>query len=386
MKNWNLNESNFTFSDRLKVCSFFLSPRNFWTMSSKVQEFEAQMAMFTKSKYALFVSSGSAANSILASYLKDYFYVEGEDNIIIFPSTTWITSVSPFIREGFTPKFIDISLSNYSMRVDHLEEYIKQNRNKIRCIFPTSLLGFNADIENLLRIQNEYGIKIMLDNCENTFGDYNMKNISSYFTSTTSTYFGHQLQSVEGGFIFTNSKEERDLFLMYRNHGMTRSVRDNEKYLNKNVDSKFDFYLLGNNYRNTDVHAFIGLLDFARVHKYISKRLRLYNFFKSTVKKQNIILPVKTDKNLDVPFCLPLLFNNQYHKKTIQKYCSINNIESRPIVSGNLLRQTCLQKYSDHSIYTNSEFIHENGFYIGLHNKVKEKQLEKLVNEINNLQ
>lgn len=385
MRNWKLNESNFTFLDRIKICNFFLSSKNFWTMADQVKKFESEMAKFINSKYAVFVSSGSTANSILAAYLKDNFYVEGEENIIVFPSTTWITSVSPFIREGFTPKFIDISLCNYSIRTDQLEEYLKENKNKVRCVFPTSLLGFNTDIENLLRIQKEYEVKVMLDNCENTFGSYNVKNISSYLTSTTSTYFGHQLQSVEGGFIFTNSKEEKDLFLMYRNHGMTRSIRDNEKYLNKNVDSKFDFYLLGNNYRNSDIHAFIGLLDFARIPKYISKRLQLYNFFKSIVKKENIILPVKRSKNLDVPFCLPLLFNNPEHKKVIQKYCSSNNIESRPIVSGNLLRQTCLQKYSDHLTYFNSEFVHKNGFYIGLHNKVQEKQLEKLANRINNL-
>ena len=112
----------------------------------------------------------------------------------------------------------------------------------------------------------------MMDNCENTFGSFENQNISSFFTSTTSTYFGHQIQSVEGGFIFTNSKEEYEYFLMLRNHGMTRSLSEPQKYNNPDVDSRFDFYCLGNNFRNSDIHAFIGLLDLKRIHKLKKKR------------------------------------------------------------------------------------------------------------------
>tara|TARA_Y100000361_G_C11157810_1_gene345334 strand:- start:1570 stop:2727 length:1158 start_codon:yes stop_codon:yes gene_type:complete len=385
MKSWKLNESNFTILDRLKLCRFFLSSNNFWTMSSNVNKFEKEMAKFSGSKYALFVSSGSTANTILAYYLKDYYYKPTEKNVILFPSTTWVTSVSPFIREGFDVKFIDISLNNYAMDLDRLEDYLEENHQSVRCLFLTSLLGFNPDFNRLSEIKSKYEIEIMLDNCENTFSEYKMKNASSYFTSTTSTYFGHQLQSVEGGFIFTNSKEERDLFSMYRNHGMTRSIEDKEKYLNKDVDPRFDFYLLGNNSRNSDIHAFIGLLDLKRKQKYVSDRLKLFSFFKSKINCEKIKLPKSSKNSLDVPFCIPLIFNSQKDKDRVLSYCETNNIETRPVISGNLLRQTCFKKYGNPQDFINSEYIHQNGFYVGLHSKVKEKQIEKLTSVINNL-
>jgi len=385
MKKWNLNESNFTILDRLKLCIFFLCRSCFWTMNSSVRRIENEMSKFSNSKYSIFVSSGSAANTILAYYLKDYFFNPGSKNIIVFPSTTWLTSVSPFIREGFEPKFIDIDLNNYSIDLDKLETYLKENSDAVRCVFVTSLLGFNPDFERLKKIEENYNVKIMVDNCENTFSQYNMRNASSYFTSTTSTYFGHQLQSVEGGFIFTNSKKEKDLFLMYRNHGMTRSIEDREKYLNKDVDSRFDFYLLGNNFRNSDVHASIGLLDLKRKQKYISDRLKLFNFFKSKVDCEKIKLPKGLKNSLDVPFCIPLIFHSEKDKDRVLSYCQTNNIETRPVISGNLLRQTCFKKYGNPQDFTNSEYIHKNGFYVGLHSKVKEKQIEKLTSVINNL-
>ena len=58
-----------------------------------------------------------------------------------------------------------------------------------------------------------------------------------FFTSTTSTYFGHMLQSVEGGFVFTNDEKEYELLNMIRNHGMYRHLplENQEKYKNPDV-------------------------------------------------------------------------------------------------------------------------------------------------------
>lgn len=380
--NWKLNESNFTFLDKLKISKFIITD-NFWTMGDYVKKFELEMAKYVGTKYAIFVSSGSTANTILAYYLKDYQY-NTVKNEIIFPSTTWTTSISPFIREGFQPKFIDVSLNDMCMDLDKLENYLKENYNKVSCVFYTSLLGYVPDINRLKELSEKYSVRVMLDNCENTLGEYNGKNVSSFFTSTTSTYFGHQLQSVEGGFIFTNNDDEYDYYLMYRNHGMTRSVINNQKYLNKNVDEKFDFYLLGNNFRNSNIHAFVGLLDFKRKDFYKQKRIELYNTFKENVK--NLIFPDNSNAyRTNVPFSIPLIFKKFEDKTKVKRICDDLNIESRPIISGNLLKQTCYRKYDDFNNFPISEFLHNNGFYIGLHSRVNKKHINLLTKNINKI-
>jgi len=359
-------------------------------MADKVQEYENAMKDYVGSKYSVFVSSGSTANTILAMYLKDKFYTK-DKNVVIFPSTTWITSVSPFIREGFEPKFIDIGFNDLSLDLNILATYLKENKDKVACVFITSLLGFVPDIDRIKKIEAEFGVKIMLDNCENTLGQYNHKNVSSYFTSTTSTYFGHQLQSVEGGFIFTNDKTEYEYFLMARNHGMVRSLKENkETYQNPDVDSRFDFNILGNNFRNTNINAFIGLLDLKRKEFYKDKRVELYKYFYESITNTNVMLwNVRTGGSFtsqeDVPFCIPLYFRFKEHYKAAQKYCLDNNIEFRPIISGNLLRQTCLKQYYSKD-FVNSELLHNQGFYVGLHSKVKERDLLKFATFLNEIQ
>jgi CDP-6-deoxy-D-xylo-4-hexulose-3-dehydrase len=309
---------------------------------------------------------------------------EKEKKIVVFPSTTWTTSVAPFVREGFTPKFIDINLSDFSFDYLALEKFVKENSNSIAAIFPTSLLGFVPNISLFKELSEKYSVRVMFDNCENTFGQFEGKNISSFFTSTTSTYFGHHLQSVEGGFVFTNDKNEYERFLMFRNHGMTRSVIDNQKYLNPDVDSRFDFYSLGNNFRNSEIHALIGLIDLGKAQEHIRKRVYLYESYYESLSA-DYILPSEFENRQHVAFALPIIIKDKTKKENAIKYCHSNGIETRPIISGNLLRQTCYKKFDDYKNYPNSEFLHQNGFYVGLHAKLKEEDIEKLVSNLNNL-
>jgi CDP-6-deoxy-D-xylo-4-hexulose-3-dehydrase len=371
---WPLNNSSFTLWDRLKICLFFLNFKNFWTQGKYVKKFEDVFAKFVGSKYAVFVANGSVANTLMAMYLKDNTKSEAKE--IIFPSTTWTTSISPFLREGFIPKFIDISLDDFCLDLSLTEEYLENNHKKVAAILCVSLIGQVPDIKKLQYLEKKYNVRILLDNCENTLGLYDGKNISSYFTSTTSTYFGHQLQSVEGGFVFTNSEIEYNYFLMARNHGMTRSLSvyniDNSFYKNPDVNPLFDFNIVGNNFRNTDIHAFIGLLDFSRVNGYIKKRHKIYNQIVELLGKDNLILPKEFLERTAVPFCFPVLSKDKNFIDTVLSFCRKEGVETRPIISGNLLRQTCYKKYDDYKKFKNSEFLHQNGFYIGIFPSLKD--------------
>lgn len=387
---WKLNDNNFSFWDRLKICAFFLNPNNFWTQNKKVQEFEKQMAKLVYFKYAIFVSSGSAANTILAMYLRDKLKRENSQrNIVILPSTTWTTSCSPWIREGFKPHFIDISLENFGMDLIKVNEFLAKNHKRVAAIFPTSLLGFNIDYNKLKNIKDIYPqIEIFVDQCENNFGGFDA------FTSTTSTYMGHQIQSVEGGFVFTNNLEEYFQFLMYRNHGMVRSLPENNYklgYQNKRVDSRFDFYSLGNNFRNSDIHALIGLLDIKKAYKHIKNRRRLYGLFQSNLNKDRYILPPDTsysNSSWCVPFCLPIICKNgtsEKRIKIIKSYCEQHGIETRPIISGFLGYQTAYQGLMDEKDFPNSVYLHNYGIYVGLHDGVKEKDIMDLTENLNRI-
>jgi len=389
MYKWPLNKNNFNFLDKLKICNFILNSKNRWTQDIQVKNFEKKFANYVGSKYAVFVSSGSTANDLIAQYYKS---ISQERDIVVLPSTTWQTSCSPWIKNGFSPHFIDISLDDFSIDKDKLIKFIEKNHKKIACIFPTSLIGFCPDFDFYKKIEKDYNVKIAFDNCENTFGEFRQKNISSYFTSSTSTYFGHQIQSIEGGFIFTNSEEEYKFFLINRNHGMVRSLKvyglDTKDIENKNVDSAFDFYSFGNNYRNSDLNAFIGQLDFNRIPEYTKSRKQLYDIFKDNLNNNKFYLPDDRVNTADSPFCLPIILkdNNKDSFNKAKEICNNFNIEIRPIISGFLGYQTCYKKYFNSEVnYENSIYLHNNGFYIGLYHGLKKEKIKQLVKELNKI-
>ena len=68
-----------------------------------------------------------------------------------------------------------------------------------------------------------------------------------------------------------------------------------------------------------------------------------------------------------------------------EKYLKEEKIEYRPIISGNLLRHTCYKKYDNYKNFKNAEYLHKNGVYVGLHSRVQEDQVLKLVDFLNDL-
>ena len=298
----------------------------------------------------------------------------------MFPTT----SITPFIKCRFEPVFVDVTLDSLSMDLDQVEKILKRDDGKeIGTIFITALLGIAPDINRLKQIEKTYNVRVMLDSCESTFTNHNGKNIASLFTSTTSTYFGHMLQSVEGGFVFTNDEKEYEMFNMIRNHGMYRHLppKNQEKYRNPKVDRLFDFYCIGNNFRNTDINAFIGQLDFNRVPQYTAHRKTCGELYMSLLNESKFYkINLKTEDNL---FSLPIIAKNKESMESIKTYCRSHNIEYRPIIGGNLLKQTAFKKYAKGKKFPNADLINENGMYVGLHYSVDQKQIKKFVGAIN---
>ena len=77
-------------------------------------------------------------------------------------------------------------------------------------------------------------------------------------------------------------------------------------------------------------------------------------------------------------FVLPFFFRKREKKEAFQELIRQNGIESRPLISGNLLRQPFLSRYYDPEAYLNADFLHSNAFYIGNNQFVDDKRLEVL--------
>lgn len=406
--NWSLAKNNFTWLDRLKICSFFLNPNNFWTQNKYVKEYERLAAEYVGSIYAVFVSSGSSANQLIAQSVKDNLIqakVWSKRNQVILGSISWQTNASVWVREGFKPVFLDVNLDDFCLDYKKLDEYLEKNREKVACIFPTSVLGFSPDIIKLQEISEYYQVPLKLDNCENFFGRYrnildSVENICKPFTSSTSCFIAHQISTgQEGGFIFTNSYEEYKYFIFSRAHGLLRNLKaykdnliisdeDIDKLGNKLVHPQFDFQTLSSNYRSSDIAAFMGILDFKRRYHYFEHRKRIYNYWRENLDALRYYLPKDRENITDIAFCLPIIVRGENKEERILKVeRELNNrkIEVRSFVSGNMLRQLPYQKYGNYREFENAEYLTKFARYIGLNMDTTEEQVINLCSVLNKL-
>lgn len=408
---WPLADNDFSYLDRLKIAWFFLNKENRWTQDKYVRQFEEKIAEYVGVKYAVYVSSGSTANQLIAQEIKDRLIKSGEWKAgrkkVVFGAVTWQTNCSVWIREGFDPVFLDINLKDFSMDLNALNQLLEKKADKIAAVFPTSVLGYTPNIRLMNSLASLYGVEFALDNCENFFGFLNSghggkANINSFFTSSTSGYLAHQINSGgESGVIFTNDADKYEYFLMARAHALTRNIKAYRDKLdeaftydykipsNPLVDSDFDFHFLSSNYRNTDISAFCSLLDSEKWTKRKEHRIIMYNLFKNNLNREKYFLPETRLQTYDVAFCLPIIVqaNKQgVNNQNIRKILSEFGIESRSFISGNMLRQTPYQKYGKYKNYPNAELINNNGLYVGINSYTNELDILRLCSILNNIE
>lgn len=409
MYKWPLNTICHSYLDRIKLALFFLDIRNRWSMGVKVKEFEEKFAKFLGVKYVVATSSGSTANSILSHYFKDkniQKFNSGKNQVIV-NGISWATNVNPFIRDGYKPIFIDINLKDFSIDYDKLDDYLSENYKNIACVFITSLIGYAPDMNRLQKICSNYNVELTCDFCESSLSKYNddytwsFEHIGSCVTHTHSFYIGHLLSGIEMGCIATNDEKEYQEFQLFRNHGMIRTIKnlinvENNIYKtlqNKLVDDSFSFARIGNNYRPTEVNAYLATLDLNRAEIYKEKRQNLFGIFKETIDYNKYYLPHEDSMAVDnVHFCLPIIVNPKYKENTkenlikkVKNLLDYELIENRPIISSTMTRHVIYQQYGNYKDLKNSEYLSKYGCYCGLHPKVTKRQILSLTSALNKL-
>lgn len=373
---WKLQQNVLDQNDFEALMDLIRTTKRF-TQYTKVREFETEFAKWQECKYCVYVNSGSSANLLLINAWKTLKGWSSQDEIIV-PAVTWSTNIAPVIQNNLTPVFVDVNLDDLSFDYEQLKNAITP---RTKAIFITHLIGFPADIEEIKKIINGRNILILEDCCESQgaqIGDTKVGNFGA--GSTFSFYWGHHMTTVEGGMVCTDDEELYKMVLLKRSHGFARELP--EQYHEKikraypDIDFKFLFLTDGFNVRNTELHATMGLTQLKKLDSFIQKRNENYRLFLDICGKYDDLILIKKEGMSS--FVLPFIFKDKERKEAFQRFITENGIESRPLVSGNMLRQPFLKKYGDPAAFKNADFLHTNAFYIGNNQFVNKDRLKFL--------
>ena len=385
-----LMHNNFTQSDMQSVQKLLKKKNIVLTQSNKVREFEKKWSKWLGCKHSVFVNSGSSANYITLSILKE-LNKNNKKNEIIVPTLTWVSDINSVILNGFKPVFVDINLTNLSMNVD---EILKKINKKTLGVFITHAQGFNGLTDRLLKKLKEKKIILIEDVCESHGAKHNRKLGTYGLISNFSFYYAHHLTTIEGGMICTNEKKIYELARIFRSHGMARESGNKifEKSLikkHKDLSPKFIFLYPTFNFRNNEIGATIGINQLKKLDANNFKRTKNFKYFlnKLDAKKYWKDFLIKGSSNYAFPIILKtksIKIRNNFEKH-LKKY----NIEFRRgnAGGGNQLRQPYIKKFISSKIspkrFINVEHVHFFGYYIGNYPDLKFKKINQIVKILN---
>ena len=363
-------------------------------MGNYSRKFEKIIAELFEKKDALYVNSGSSA--LLLGIQSLNFPKNSE---VITPALTFGTTISCLLQNNLIPVFVDVEPLTYCIDTDLIEEMI--NENTVAILAP-NLMGNICDWDKIRSIANKHNLTVIEDSADTLGAKINNNKSGSYTDmSITSFYGSHIINCIgNGGALCLNDKKYIEKAKLLRSWGRSSSLFDenSEKIENRfniqlegiEYDAKFVFEEIGYNLEGNEVGAAFGLVQLKNLENNIRVRKenfkRQYNFFK---KLSNFFYnPIQKD-NVDTAWlAYPVMLrkNLPFKRKDFQIYLEKNNVQTRVVFTGNIIKQPMMKNKKfivSKKGFENSNAVMERGVLLPLHHGMTNEMFDKLHNLIN---
>ncbi len=351
-------------------------------------EFEERSTKYFGKKYAVMVNSGSSANLLAFELLN---LPEGSE--VITPLLTFSTTVSPLLKKGLIPVFVDVTAGTYNINVDQIEELLTKNT---RALMIPLLLGNIPDMERLRKIAKKHKLFFVEDSCDTYGGKFKGKPTGAYTDITTTSFFGSHILTAagNGGMILVNDPKWHTRAKVLRGWGRNSSVFQESEDIRKRFavklgkipyDAKFVFSEIGYNFLAPEITAAFANAQLDKLTTFRKRRVNNFSYLHKFFEKYEdfFVLPVQR-KDVEtqwLAFPLTIKRDAPFSRLEIVTYLEHNNIQTRPIFTGNILKQPGFRNIP-HRIAKNrcpvTNDIMERGFIVGCHHGMDNRHLKKI--------
>jgi len=256
------------------------------TQGPKIRELEDALCKYSGAKYAVAVSSGTAALHLSMLALG----VRRGEGVVTSP-ITFSASANCALYVGARPIFVDIDDETYHLDVGRLRDFLKvpSQRKNVKAVIPVHFMGTITDIVEIRRICDRYGIRVVEDAAHALGASYKLNKrwikIGSSSHSDITVFSFHPIKHIttgEGGVILTNDKKIYQAASNLRHHGI---VRNSGRW-------GYDIPQIGFNYRITDFQCALGISQLKKLNDMVKIRRRLVaEYNKNLSKIEDIRLP-----------------------------------------------------------------------------------------------
>lgn len=392
--------------DSKEMCNLVDSALEFWLTAGRyTEQFETEFAQYLDVRYCSLVNSGSSANllafmTLTSPLLKERQVQRGDE--IITVAAGFPTTVAPMIQYGAVPVFVDVTIPQYNIDVNMLEEALSE---RTKAVMIAHTLGNPFDLKEVSSFCRKHNLWLIEDNCDALGSEYTIDGKIRLTGTigdigTSSFYPPHHMTMGEGGAVYTN-----DALL----HRIVRSLRDwgrdcicpsghdnlcghrfDRQYgeLPLGYDHKYVYSNFGYNLKATDMQAAIGCAQLEKFPQFVDKRRknfeRLYQGLKEVQDK--LILPAAQQDSNPSWFGFMMTCREGIGREKVVPYIEDHGVQTRMLFAGNLIKHPCFDeirgdktKYRIAGTLENTDRIMKDTFWVGVYPGMTDEMIDYMI-------
>jgi perosamine synthetase len=380
------------------------------TQGPKVKEFEDSFKKYVHSKYAIAVSSCTAALhlALLAVGVKP-------GDLVITSSHSYIATANAIRHCGAEPVFIDIDPNTYNIKYENIVSFIRNkcfqsenglffkniselnykyssllyaNENKlgrISAILPVHQMGVPCQINKILEIAKQYNLPVVEDAACAVGSEIKVnekwEKIGKPHGDIACFSFHPRkiITTGDGGMLTTNNYKYNDQLRLLRQHGM--DINDQVRHGAK--DLIIEKYLLtGFNYRMTDIQGALGLEQVKKINIIINKHRKIAEFYETELSNLDWLSLPKDMSFTKVnyqSYPIRILTNSPVSRNNLLKYLLKNGIASKPGIMNS--HQELPYLYSNYKL-SNSEKARDEVILLPMYSSISNKELKYITSTL----
>ena len=265
------------------------------TMGEKVLEFEDKFRKFAGVKYAVAVNSGTSAIEIILRSINVL------KKSVIVPNITFMATPLAAIHAGAKVIFVDVLPDNLSIDPNDLKNKIRDDTVAVIAVHIGGIISSSWNEISDICEENDL---FLIEDAAHAHGASIDGQISGSlgFAGAFSFYPTKVLTTAEGGMITTDSELIYKQSLVLREHG--------KKNPDINIHTE-----LGSNWRFSEIHALLGLLEMKRCDSIIQKRRQLAKLYDQYLENVSGVKCISIPENIISPYYKYIIYLDEKYER-----------------------------------------------------------------------
>ena len=396
--------------DDAEVVNLVDSSLDFWlTAGPWAHKFETRLAKWLGVKHCAVCNSGSSAN-LLAFYaltspkLGERAIHRGDEVITV--AAGFPTTVNPIIQFGAIPVFVDVALPGFDIDVNQLEAAYS---DKTKAVMLAHSLGNPFNLKAVKAFCEKHNLWLIEDNCDALGSEYTIDGVTKKtgtwgHIGTSSFYPPHHMTMGEGGAVYTDDPLLDKIVRSFRDWGRdcwcvggvdnTCKMRFTGKFgeLPEGYDHKYVYSHFGFNLKITDMQAAIGCAQLEKLDRIVEARRKNWQTLYDGLKDLPQLMMPEPEEGSNPSwfgFLIAVCPEAGFTRNELTGFLESRKIQTRNLFAGNLLRHPAFDEmrksgegYRVVGELKNTDFVMNNGFWIGVYPGMKPEMLNWMIKSI----